>query len=211
MLPAWPIVGMLACYPLWWALGLGVLIFPILAVPMMYLLARGRTLGRPVRLPPGFAWWALFLVVVVVSIGALGADPSGTVPERATDRVVAVLFRLTMDEYREHPNLLPRAEVFIRSMQAHYARVAGLIAQTWELSDASVRALTQQAEQVSPAEMSDAGRSVYYGELCGSLALLHERGAYSVDGAQAMLMQQGAPRKIVHAMWHAAVSAGEES
>ena len=30
-----------------------------------------------------------------------------------------VLFRLTMDVYRDHPNMLPRAEVFIRSMQAH--------------------------------------------------------------------------------------------
>ena len=30
-----------------------------------------------------------------------------------------VLFRLTVDMYREHPNVLPRAEVFIRSMQVH--------------------------------------------------------------------------------------------
>jgi HD-like signal output (HDOD) protein len=122
-----------------------------------------------------------------------------------------VLFRLTMDTYREHPNLLPRAEVFIRSMQAHSHRIAGLVAQTWELSDASVRALTQQAHQLPPAEMSEAGRAVYYGDLCGALALLHERGAYSVDGAQAMLMQQGAPRTTVHAMWHAAVAAGKDS
>ena len=26
-LPAWPVTAVLACYPLWWALGLGVLIF----------------------------------------------------------------------------------------------------------------------------------------------------------------------------------------
>ena len=30
-----------------------------------------------------------------------------------------VLFRLTVDMYREQPNVLPRAEVFIRSMQVH--------------------------------------------------------------------------------------------
>ncbi|HET9518605.1 MAG TPA: O-antigen ligase family protein [Actinoplanes sp.] len=96
VLPAWPIVSLLALYPLWWALGLGVLIFAIMAVPMVVLLIRTRAGGRPVRLPPGFGWWALFLLAVVVSIAALGADPHGTVPEHATDRLVAVVFRLIM-------------------------------------------------------------------------------------------------------------------
>jgi hypothetical protein len=95
-LPAWPVAGLLALYPLWWALGLGVLIFPIMAVPMLVLLLRRRAAGRPLRLPPGFAWWALFLIAVVVSIAALGADPPGTVVEHASDRLIAVLYRLVM-------------------------------------------------------------------------------------------------------------------
>lgn len=95
-LPAWPAASILALYPLWWALGLGVLIFPIMAVPMLVLLLRRRAAGRPLRLPPGFGWWALFLVAVVVSIAALGADPAGTVVEHATDRLVAVVYRLSM-------------------------------------------------------------------------------------------------------------------
>jgi O-antigen ligase len=96
VLPAWPIAGMLALYPLWWALGLGVLIFPIMAVPMVVLLIRNRASGRPVRMPPGFAWWALFLLAVIVSIAALGADPPGTVPEHASERLLAVGYRLLM-------------------------------------------------------------------------------------------------------------------
>jgi hypothetical protein len=96
ILSAWPLVGTLALYPLWWALGLGVLIFPIMAAPMVVLLVRMRAGGRPVRLPPGFAWWGLFLLVVVVSIAALGADPHGTVAEHATDRLIAVVYRLLM-------------------------------------------------------------------------------------------------------------------
>jgi hypothetical protein len=96
VLPAWPLAALLAFYPLWWALGLGVLIFPIMAVPMVVALVRGRAGGRPVRLPPGFAWWALFLVAVVVSIAALGADPHGTVPEHASERLLAVGYRLLM-------------------------------------------------------------------------------------------------------------------
>jgi hypothetical protein len=95
-LPAWPVVGLLALYPLWWALGLGVLIFPILAAPMLVLLLRRRVRGRPILLPPGFLWWMLFLAAVVVSIGALGADPSGTVAEHASARMVAVLYKLAM-------------------------------------------------------------------------------------------------------------------
>jgi hypothetical protein len=96
VLPAWPIVGLLALYPLWWALGLGVLIFPIMAVPMLVLLVRRRAAGRPIRLPPGFLWWALFLVAAVVSVAALGADPAGTVVEHAGQRLTGVLYKLSM-------------------------------------------------------------------------------------------------------------------
>ncbi|GAA3336896.1 hypothetical protein GCM10020358_11210 [Amorphoplanes nipponensis] len=95
-LPAWPLAGVLALYPLWWALGLGVLIFPLTAAPMLVLLLRRRAAGRPLLLPPGFAWWLLFLVAVVVSIAALGADPSGTVAETAGDRLLAVVYRLSL-------------------------------------------------------------------------------------------------------------------
>jgi hypothetical protein len=96
VLPAWPVAGLLALYPLWWALGLGVLIFPILAAPMLVLLLRRRAAGRPIMLPPGFLWWMLFLAAVVISIGALGADPAGTVVEHAGARLVAVLYKLSM-------------------------------------------------------------------------------------------------------------------
>jgi len=93
-LPAWPVTGLLLLYPLWWALGLGVLIFPLLAVPMAGFLLRAHGGGRPLRLPPGFALWGLFLVAVVVSLAALGVDPAGTVPGTATDRLLGALFRL---------------------------------------------------------------------------------------------------------------------
>ncbi len=96
VLPAWPVAALLAGYPLWWALGLGVLIFPLLAVPMLWSLIRARTAGRPIGVPPGFAFWAVFLLAVVVSIGALGADPVGTVPGTAGSRIVAVAYRLVM-------------------------------------------------------------------------------------------------------------------
>ncbi|MEV0393381.1 O-antigen ligase family protein [Polymorphospora rubra] len=93
-LPAWPVTALLLLYPLWWALGLGVLIFPILAVPMAYALLRAHLGGRPVRLPPGFWLWAVFLAVLVVSMAALGSEPTGAVPGPVSGRMVGVLFRL---------------------------------------------------------------------------------------------------------------------
>jgi HD-like signal output (HDOD) protein len=122
-----------------------------------------------------------------------------------------VLFRLTMEMYRDWPNILPRAEVFIRSMQAQGPRVAGLIASTWELSDPSVTALDQRALRIAPAEMTPLGRAVYFGELCGALAMLESRGSYSPDGTRAMLTEQGLPRDIAHAIRHAALSVSRDS
>ena len=37
-LPAWPLTGVLLLYPLWWASGLGVLIFYLAPIPMGFLL-----------------------------------------------------------------------------------------------------------------------------------------------------------------------------
>jgi hypothetical protein len=92
--PGWPLTGILLLYPMWWALGLGVLIFPLAAVPMAVILLRQRRAGRPTAVPPGFALWVLFLAVVVVSIGALGEDPPGTVAGAAVNRLLPAAFRL---------------------------------------------------------------------------------------------------------------------
>ena len=121
-----------------------------------------------------------------------------------------VLFRLTMETYREHRDLQPRADVFVRAMQLQAANVAGFIAATWELSDPSIRALKEQSDRISPTAMSPLGRAVYFGELCGALALLCRRGDYSVENAQALLIQQGLGRETVVEVWNAAAVADEE-
>jgi hypothetical protein len=75
-------------------LGLGVLIFPIAAVPMAVILLRQHRTGRPVRLPPGFVLWLLFLATMLLSLAALGATPDGTVPAGAADRVLGAGYRV---------------------------------------------------------------------------------------------------------------------
>jgi hypothetical protein len=64
----WPLTSLLVGYPVWWALGLGDFSLIILAVPMVVQLWH----RRPVRLPRGFVWWALFLLWVVLSAVAIG-------------------------------------------------------------------------------------------------------------------------------------------
>jgi len=93
-LPAWPVVALLLLYPLWWALGLGVLIFPLLAVPMLLVLARAHSGGRAVRLPPGFGLWLVFLAVTLAGLYLLDVDPAGTVRGSAVDRLVGAMFRI---------------------------------------------------------------------------------------------------------------------
>ncbi len=92
--PGWPLVGALLGYPLWWALGLNTLVFPLAAIPMVVILARQSLHGRRLRLPPGFALWVVFLVVVALGIAALGENPAGTVPDSFASRLLPAGFRL---------------------------------------------------------------------------------------------------------------------
>jgi hypothetical protein len=86
----WPLIALFLLFPLWWALGLATFIYVILAVPMAVHLWR----WRPVRLPPGFGLWALFLVWQVVAISMLGVDPLGTVPDTWSGRLIGYGTRL---------------------------------------------------------------------------------------------------------------------
>lgn len=88
--PGWPVTVLLVPYPLWWILGLGTLVVFLLAVPMAVHLWR----LRPLRVPPGFGLWLLFLLWVVLSTTMLGVDPPGTLPGAATDRLISVGFNL---------------------------------------------------------------------------------------------------------------------
>lgn len=88
------LVLLLGLYPLWWALGLGVAIFPILAVPMAISLYRQHRAGRPVLLPPGFALWLIFCAALVAGIFALGAEPHGAMAGGFEDRIAGVSYRL---------------------------------------------------------------------------------------------------------------------
>jgi hypothetical protein len=102
-----------------------------------------------------------------------------------------VLFRMTLEKYRECPNVLPRPEVFVRVLQKHRTQLALEIARTWYLSELSLQALDEQIRELPPTQMSELGRALYYGELAGTLAVATRHETYSPEGAKAMLIEQG--------------------
>jgi hypothetical protein len=71
-LPAgWPIYGLFLGFPLWWAVGIGAFILPIMALPMAAWLFRQRT----VLAPRGFGIWVAFLLWTLGSATQLD-DPN---------------------------------------------------------------------------------------------------------------------------------------
>lgn len=80
---------LLLFYPVWWVLGLGGLIFYVIAVPMAVSLARRRS----IEIPPAFGIWLAFCAVVMVSMTALALNPAGTVAEDWWGRIPGALYR----------------------------------------------------------------------------------------------------------------------
>jgi len=141
--PAWPLDALLLLFPLWWVLGLGTLIFPLLAVPMALQLRR-----RPrVTAPPGFGIWLLFLVSIVVSWTLLGTDPEGTLAGTIVGRLPTVAlaaveylavtvvllyaYNLTEREYPQYRLVRSLGVLFLVTVLGGYL---GLVAPTLQLT-----------------------------------------------------------------------------
>jgi len=87
--PSWPLLFLVAGFPVFWALGLSIFAIPLLAVPMAWqLLRRGS-----VRFPPGFFIWGLFLLVVLASVFMLNSKAPGTVTGSGLGRYLAFFAR----------------------------------------------------------------------------------------------------------------------
>jgi HD-like signal output (HDOD) protein len=114
-----------------------------------------------------------------------------------------VIFRLTLDKYRESPNILPRPEVFIRAIQTHSEAVAVRIGAMWELSDDALEVLQQQAKHLAPNEMSQLGQSVYYSRLTAELLSLVLRNLCAEDIALDVLTHQGLAASRAKALFSA--------
>jgi hypothetical protein len=72
---AWPLATLLLGYPVWWILGVAPLAWSFLAIPMLFQLRR----RRPIRYPPSFWMWGLFLALVVISGLMVDVNAPGTI------------------------------------------------------------------------------------------------------------------------------------
>jgi hypothetical protein len=92
--PAWPIVALLAGWPLWWCLGVGDYIPIVLAFPMIRRMWRWRVnKDRTIRLPPGFKIWAMFLIVTLASISTISLTAPESVPSPTGSRIISWVLR----------------------------------------------------------------------------------------------------------------------
>jgi hypothetical protein len=89
--PGWPLVVIFVGFPVWWLLGLGMLIFLIMSVPMALHLYKQRS---RLLAPTGFGVWLVFLVWVMLGAGVLWANAPGAVPGGGLGRLLPFGWRL---------------------------------------------------------------------------------------------------------------------
>jgi hypothetical protein len=88
--PAWPLTAMLVLWPVWWLLGIGEYAPVMFALPMARRMYRWRASGRrPVRLPPGFAIWLLFLMITFISLTTISQTAPDTIVSSVSNRLIS--------------------------------------------------------------------------------------------------------------------------
>ena len=125
----WPIYLLLYGYPLWWFLGVGVIMWLSLSVPALaWLWSRGR-----VRTPPGFGMWAFFVGWMLLSAAQLPApDDLKAFAVRASIYIAAgVYFVFAYNLPYGHSIRIRRAVVFFFS----FAIAAGIASILLPFSD----------------------------------------------------------------------------
>jgi hypothetical protein len=92
--PAWPIVALLAGWPLWWCLGVGDYFPIVLAFPMIRRMYHWRVnRERTIRLPPGFRIWTLFLIVTFFSVSTISLTAPDSVVTPTGSRIISWALR----------------------------------------------------------------------------------------------------------------------
>lgn len=86
----WPVAVVVFGYPVWWLIGVASFMPILMAVVMAWQILR----YRPIVLPRGFGFWALFILWVVLGSLTLWVDAPGAVPGGGLTRLVPYAYRL---------------------------------------------------------------------------------------------------------------------
>jgi O-antigen ligase len=84
----WPLAAVLCLYPIWWALGIGQFAFIIFAVPMIHHLWQ----RRPIKLPPAFGLWMLFVLWSALALVMLPAHAPAATGGSSVGRAISVTY-----------------------------------------------------------------------------------------------------------------------
>jgi hypothetical protein len=85
--PGWPLWAALVLYPLWWALGIGAFSCVLFAVPMAWTLMK----RRPLRFPPAFGIWLVYLLWTVISLVMLPVHAPNTTEGSLAGRSISLV------------------------------------------------------------------------------------------------------------------------
>lgn len=85
----WPLWAAVVLYPVWWCLGLGSFAFILAAIPMAWTLLQ----HRPIRIPPAFGIWLLFILWNALGILMLPAHAPHTAEGSPTGRAISITLR----------------------------------------------------------------------------------------------------------------------
>lgn len=88
--PSLPLIIFIAGFPVWWVLGLGVLGFLIMSIPLGYYLLRQRR----ILAPRGFGFWLLFIAVLLIGFVVLWTPVPGLVSESGIARILPWAYRV---------------------------------------------------------------------------------------------------------------------
>lgn len=86
----WPLAVIVFGYPVWWLIGIASIVPMLMAIVM----ARQLWRFRPILLPRGFGFWALFVLWVALGVFTLWVNAPGAVPGGGPTRLVPFGYRL---------------------------------------------------------------------------------------------------------------------
>lgn len=102
-----------------------------------------------------------------------------------------VLFRLTVDKHGRISTDPPQAELFVRVLDEGADALSRAIAKDWDLAPQILTALDEHVRKLDVDRMSALGRTVYYGRLFGTAALLHRHRKLQQTEIRGLMLAKG--------------------
>lgn len=112
------------------------------------------------------------------------------------------VFRATSEAYRQHANLVPRAEVYARLIETHADATSSTIASHWELPETFVLALYESRGTGHLENTSPLGKALEAGRSCALLSLAPPGNQRSILANKAA-MAMGIGTTVFDAIWSA--------